>query len=271
MHYHISKTVTVSCSSVKICRNSPRFKTENSKSPTYQNSSGSGLSRNQFSRPILGFGHERPFELLLPLPGGLLFLLLRIVGSILCLLPAAQEGQSPPYQHDQQSGEECADAGQQEAPVLPLDEALLARNGGVVDGRERLAGRLFAGHTALGASDGRDIHSPSKWHRKGHRRCTVWSELFRDLVCRAAGINTSCRPDSARRSRTPFLGPWPIRSKFKSVTTRAAVDTFLTNFFTCYWESLDHDAVYYGTTLLATDDGSRVRASSVSCLDYCSQ
>lgn len=71
------------------------------------------------------------------------------------------------------------------------------------------------------------------------------SELFRDLVCRAAGINTSCRPDSARRSRTPFLGPWPIRSKFKSVTTRAAVDTFLTNFFTCYWESLA--VVYYGT------------------------
>lgn len=172
---------------------------------TYQDTARRGLSRNEFSRPILGFRHERPFELLLALPRSLLFLLLGIVGSILRFLPAAQKRERSPYQHDQQSSEERADAGQQEAPILADHEAILAEGGAVGD-VGRLARRLFARHTDETASGGRGIHSgllAASPPRESHRGNTVSTALgptredchgpSAGTTHRAAGINNAPR------------------------------------------------------------------------------
>lgn len=58
---------------------------------TYQYSSGGGLAGDEFAGPVLGLGHEGAFELLFPLSGRLLLLLLGVVGRELRLLAAANE------------------------------------------------------------------------------------------------------------------------------------------------------------------------------------
>lgn len=85
---------------------------------TYQDAAGGSLAGDELPGPVLGLCHERALELLLALAGELLLLLLGVVGAKVGLLAAAQEGEGAPYQHDQQPGEESADAGQEEAPVL---------------------------------------------------------------------------------------------------------------------------------------------------------
>lgn len=86
---------------------------------TYQDTSSGGLSGNEFTGPVLGFGHKSPLELF-ALAVRLLLLLLRVIWSELGFLATAEEGERTPEEHDQQPGEEGENARQQKAPPFPL-------------------------------------------------------------------------------------------------------------------------------------------------------
>jgi hypothetical protein len=147
----------------------------------HQYPSGGGLSRDELSRPVLGLGHERALELLLALPGSLLLLLLGVVGPILDLLPAAEEGEQPPHQHDEEAGQEGEDAGQEEAPVFPLIETGV-RCVGTGDGR--LVRRLFARHPARGGIHSRPLPLTEVVAFEERRRPTTPSQLREQLTRR---------------------------------------------------------------------------------------
>lgn len=104
---------------------------------TYQNPSRGGLTRNQLARPVLGFRHESPFELLFALPSSLLLFLLRVIGREFWLFATTQKRERSPQQYYQQTREKREYAGQQKTPPLANLEAVIIRGGY----RRRLATR----------------------------------------------------------------------------------------------------------------------------------
>lgn len=120
---------------------------------THKNASSGGLSGNELAGPVFGLGHKSPLELFV-LAGRLLLLLLGVIWSNLWLLSAAEEGESPPEQDDEQPREEGEDARKDETPPFPNLEAVVYRG---------LLGRLFIRHPgsrSLLAAPGSYIHRP---------------------------------------------------------------------------------------------------------------
>lgn len=94
---------------------------------TYQDSARRGLARDELPRPVLGLCDEVSLHqvLGLGLAGGLgllreellLFLFLKLGGL---LVPAAEEGEGPPYQNYEDPCQEREDTRQQEAPPFSI-------------------------------------------------------------------------------------------------------------------------------------------------------
>lgn len=98
------------------------------------------MTRNKFSSPVFGFGHESALELLLSLADRLLLLLLRVIGRKLGLLSTANESEEPPQKYDDQTENEGEYTGQKEAPPFPFLEADVDIGSGCGD--ENTLGRL---------------------------------------------------------------------------------------------------------------------------------